>query len=131
MHVLGRVDEDKIIIGCISNVHAQVILLGVIGIHAKNTFHFVGRIQLISNHVAILTNNESCTFNRKILFRFARIHSARIQHHFQKSRYFKIHKVDNRDSRSALKLERATIRSYKINLKYSSDKSCLEFICTL
>lgn len=61
----GRVDEDKIVIGCISDVHAQVILLGVIGIHAKNTFHFVGRIQLISNHLAILTNNESCIFNKK------------------------------------------------------------------
>jgi len=44
----GRVDEDKIVIGRISDVHAQVILLGIIGIHAKNTFHFVGRIQLIS-----------------------------------------------------------------------------------
>lgn len=46
-------------------MHAQVILLGVIGIHAKNTFHFVGRIQLISNRFAILTNNESCTFSKK------------------------------------------------------------------
>lgn len=61
----GRVDEDKIVIGCISDMHAQVILLGVIGIHAKNTFHFVGRIQLISNRFAILTNNESCTFSKK------------------------------------------------------------------
>lgn len=61
----GGVDEDKIVIGCISDVHAQVILLGVIGIHAKNTFHFVGRIQLISNRLAILTNNEFYTFGKK------------------------------------------------------------------
>lgn len=85
----GRVDEDKIVIGCISDMHAQVILLGVIGIHAKNTFHFVGRIQLISNRLAILTNNESCIFSKKSFF-----HSRKLwmQQHFQiilsKSRSF-------------------------------------------
>lgn len=37
-----RVDEHKIDIGCMSDVHAQVILLRVIGVHAENTFHFAG-----------------------------------------------------------------------------------------
>lgn len=43
-------DEDKIDIGCISrDVHAQVILLRVIGIYVENTFHLAPRsgIQLI------------------------------------------------------------------------------------
>jgi len=54
-----RVDEDKIDIGCVSDVHAQVILLGGIGIYAKNTFHFVDRIQLIPNRFAISATRNS------------------------------------------------------------------------
>jgi len=54
-----RVDEDKIDIGCVSDVHTQVILLGGIGIYAKNTFHFVDRIQLIPNRFAISATRNS------------------------------------------------------------------------
>lgn len=62
-----RVDEDKIDIGCISDTYAQVMLLGVIGIYAENTFHFADQIPLISNRIAIFTDNESCTFNKNPL----------------------------------------------------------------
>lgn len=74
----GRVDEDKIVIGCISDVHAQVILLGVIGIHAKNTSYFVGRIQLISNRLGSLTNNESCTSSKKNFLSIHKSHAVYI-----------------------------------------------------
>lgn len=47
-----------------ADTYEQVMLLGVIGIYAENTFHFADRIQLISDRFAILTNNESCTFSK-------------------------------------------------------------------
>lgn len=35
--------------------------------YAENTFHFADQIPLISNRIAIFTDNESCTFNKNPL----------------------------------------------------------------
>lgn len=72
MHVLVREDEDKIDIGCVSDMCTRKLfcfeVLAVRHIYAKITNHFVGRIQLIPGRNFAISAEQRMNFRGDFFF---------------------------------------------------------------